>query len=418
MCDTLVAAENNTDEKQPVSRRRFLLGVAVALGSAALVGSRRAGAGPAPIADDPVLIPQAYLPYIASGASHNLPPNAGKVVHTRSAAATNWNGEDDYWSYLDQAAVDSMVELGLRELTGAETVIDAWTSLIPAYQPGERIAIKVNFNNTRTCDNTAPVIDALMEPVNAVAKGLIQFGVAPEDICVYDAVRALPERFVGKNFYGVGFYDGWSETFCRTEAGFTYQGDNQVIFFPPAGVTMPAEYVTDVLINATYLINMPIMKGGHPLAGVTLGFKNHFGTIHACAGLHDYVDVVGAPPAYRTDYNPLVDLLGSPLIGGKTVLTVGDALFAARIFNQAPVPWTTFGEQLPNSLFFATDPVAVDCIMHDLIIAEPSTAVPEDANNYLRLAADTGLGVFEAGDPWQEPFGNGYSSIDYIRIDM
>ncbi len=401
-----------------VSRRRFLLGLAAALSGATLLRSRLAGAGPAPVSDDPLLIPRAYMPYVARSDSHYSPPNAGRVVHVRNPAATSWSGEPDYWSYLDQAAVDSMVELGLRQLTGAATVVDAWKRLIPAYQPGEKIAIKVNFNNSTACTNTAPVIDALMEPVNAVAKGLIQSGVAPQDICVYDAVRALPDRFVGKDLHGVSFYDGYLETFCRTEAEFTYQGDSQVAFFPPAGVTMPAEYVTDVLMNATYLINMPIMKGGHPLAGVTLGFKNHFGTIHACAGLHDYVNVVGLPPAYRTDYNPLVDLLRSPLIGGKTVLTVGDALFAARIFNQAPVPWSTFDGQLPNSLFFATDPVAVDCVMHDLIIAEPGTAVPEGANNYLRLAAGSGLGAFEVGDPWQEPFGSGYASIDYTRIDM
>ncbi len=406
------------DAKHAVSRRKFLLGVAAALGGATLVRSRLAGASPAPIADDPVLVPQAYLPYVARGAPFNPPPDPGKVLHIRNTAATHWEGEDDFWNHLDQTAVDNMVDLGLRELTGCATVVDAWGKLLPAYQPGEKIAIKVNFNNTTKCVNTSSVIDALMEPVNAVAKGLIQFGVAPEDICVYDAVRALPDRFVGKDLYGVSFFDGWSETFCRTEAEFTYQSETQVTFYPPAGVTMPAEYVTDVLMNASYLINMPIMKGGHPLAGVTLGFKNHFGTIHACAGLHDYVNVVSVPPAYRTDYNPLVDLLGSPLIGGKTVLTIGDALFAARIFNQSPVPWTTFDDQLPNSLLFATDPVAVDCVMHDLIIAEPDTAVPEGANNYLRLAAQAGLGVFEAGDPWQDPFGSGYASIDYIRIDM
>jgi len=393
--------------------------MAAALGSATLLRSRLAGAGPPPVTDDPVLIPRAYLPYVAHRHFPGLPPGSGKVVHVRNAAATNWDGEDDaYWNYLDQAAVDGMVDLGLRELTGAATVVDAWRKLIPTYQSGQRIAIKVNFNNSRTCDNTWPVIDALMEPVNAVAKGLIQFGVAPQDICVYDAVRALPDRFVGKDLYGVSFYDGWSVTFCRTEATFTGQAEMQVAFFPPAGITMPAEYVTDVLMNATYLINMPIMKGGHPLAGVTLGFKNHFGTIHACSGLHDYVNVVGVPPAYRTDYNPLVDLVRSPLIGGKTVLTVGDALFAARIFNQTPVPWTTFDGQLPNSLFFATDPVAVDCVMHDLIVAEPYTAVPEGANNYLRLAANSRLGVFEAGDPWQEPFGSGYRNLDYIRVDL
>jgi hypothetical protein len=371
-----------------------------------------------PIADEPILEPRAFLPLVAKNPRYDPPSLPGKVTHIRNAAATHWAGEADYWNHLDQAAVDSMVEIGVRELTGAATVVDAWQRLIPNYQPGQKIAIKVNFNNTRLCNSTLAVIDALMEPVNAVAKGLLQMGVAPADICVYDAVRALPDRFVGKDLYGLSFFDGWWEDVCRNEAGFSDLAETQVQFYPPSGLTMPEEHVTNVLMNTTYLINMPIMKGGHPLAGVTLGFKNHFGSIQACGGLHDYVDVVHKPANYRTDYNPLVDLVGSPLIGGKTVLTIGDALFAARLFSQAPVPWTTFGDQLPNSLFFAVDPVAVDCVMHDLVIAEPGTAVPDGANNYLRLAAAAGLGVFEAGYPWQEPYGAGYTSIKYTRIDM
>jgi hypothetical protein len=373
---------------------------------------------PAVAALDPVLEPSAYLPYVARRHSHNASPNPGRVVQIRNAAATSWTGETDYWNYLDQTAIDSMVDRGLLEFTGTSTVVDAWQQLIPEYQAGQKIAIKVNFNNTRLCDSPVVAIDALMEPVNAVAKGLVAMGVAPADICVYDAVRALPDRFVGKALYGMTFYDGSWEGVCRTEAGFSDLAETQVQFFPPVGVAMPEEHVTNVLVNATYLINMPIMKGAHPYAGVTLGFKNHFGSISACSGLHDYVNVRYAPPAYRTDYNPLVDLLRSPLIGDKMVLTIGDGLFAARQFSQPPVPWTTFDGQLPNSLFFATDPVAVDCLMHDLLIAEPDTSVPDGSNNYLRLAAEAGLGVFEAGDPWREPFGDGYENVDYTRIDM
>ena len=401
-----------------ISRRRFLVGMAAALGGTALARMQLPAGSTVVAADDPQLQPRAYLPWVARKHFPGLPPNSGKVVHVRNAAATNWAGESDYWNYLDQPTIDSMVDQGLMALTGASTVVDAWQELIPDYQAGQKIAIKVNFNNTRDCDATYPVIDALMEPVNAITKGLIQIGVAPADICVYDAVRALPDRFVAKNLYGVSCFDGWQGIACRTLAGFNDDPETQVQFYPPAGVVMPPEQVTSVLMNAAYLINMPIMKGGHPLAGVTLGFKNHFGTIHACSGLHDYVDVVRTPAAYRTDYNPMVDLLMSPLIGGKTVLTIGDALFAARQFAQVPVPWTTFENQLPNSLFFATDPVAVDCVMHDLIVAEPETLVPEGANNYLRLAAESGLGAFEAGNPWQHPYGAGYSRIDYIRIDM
>ena len=401
-----------------ISRRRFLVGVATALGGSALLRSRFPGAMPTVAAVDPTLEPRVFLPTVTKKPRFDPPSNPGRVVHIRNAAATSWTGETDYWNYMDQTAVDSMVDQGLLTFTGASTVVEAWQQLIPAYQTGQKIAIKVNFNNTRLCESTVAVIDALMEPVNAVAKGLIAMGVAPADICVYDAIRALPERFVSKDLYGVSFFDGWWEGVCRSAAGFTYEAETQVQFYPPVAISMPEEHVTNVLMNATYLINMPIMKGTHPLAGVTLGFKNHFGTINNPSGLHDYVNVRYTPPTYRTDYNPLVDMLGSPLIGGKTVLTIGDGLFAARHFAQAPVPWTTFDEQLPNSLFFATDPVAVDCLMHDLLIAEPGTSVPDGSNNYLRLAAEAGLGVYEVGNPWADPFSSGYGSIDYTRIDM
>lgn len=372
-------------------------------------------------ADTPT--PQAYLPYVSRQTGASIP---GQVVHVHDPDATNWSGSGWYGDgddAVNQGVVDSMVQAGLQQVTGKSSWADIWSDLFSqvqssGYQVGQKIAIKVNFNNTRLCDSSVTAIDALIEPVNAVAKGLVAMGVTPADICVYDAVRALPDRFVDNALYGISFFDGWREGICRTEAGFTYLPETQVHFHPPVTISTPEEHVTNVLMNASYLINMPIMKGGHPLAGVTLGFKNHFGTIHACSGLHDYVDVVRTPAAYRTDYNPMVDLLMSPLIGGKTVLTIGDALFAARQFAQVPVPWTTFENQLPNSLFFATDPVAVDCVMHDLIVAEPETLVPEGANNYLRLAAESGLGAFEAGNPWQHPYGAGYSRIDYIRIDM
>jgi hypothetical protein len=226
----------------------------------------------------------------------------------------------------------------------------------------------------------------------------------------------MPNRFVNKSLYPVSFFDQYNG--CRTFAGFDYVPATQITFHPPEGVTVPDEYVNLALMNATYLVNMPIMKGHHPFAGVTLGFKNHFGTIHDCGLLHDLVNVVTKPPAYRTDYNPLVDLIRSPLIGGKTVLTVGDGLFGALYYNQAPETWHTFGDQVPNSLFFARDPVAADCVMHDLLLAELGAEVPEGTNNYLRLAGEAGLGVFEQGNPWQEPYGSGYSSIQYTRLDF
>jgi hypothetical protein len=391
-----------------LTRRQFLIGAATLMGSAALHPLHRVfEIPPGQFPDDPSNL---YLPFVTRTPDH---PPLGKVIHVRSTGATHWQGEKDFWNHVDQNVVNTMVEQGLKALTGYDTLAEAWRALIPSYRSGQKIAIKVNFNNTSTCTDIDGVIDGIIEPVNALVVGLEQIGVARSDICVYDAIRALPARFTSRALSGISFYDGSYQGNCQNSAGFSYQFDAYIPFNPPPGVSMPSEVVTDVLRNAT-LINIPIMKGGHPIARVTLGFKNHFGTIDNPGGLHTYINVVQKPPGYRTDYNPLVDIYRSQHIGLKTVLTVGDGLFAAIDFAGAPQTWSTFGNQLPNSLFFSIDPVAIDCVMHDFIAAQPGTNIPSGANNYLILAANAGLGVFETINPWS----GSYSFIDYRSVNI
>jgi hypothetical protein len=356
--------------------------------------------------NDSNLATKVFIPLVSNNSSSSM----SKVVHVHAQKATTWSGQSRYWEYVEQGVVDEMVNRGVVELTGASSLADAWRALLPGYLPGMKIAIKVNFNNCWNCSNTTGVIDALIHPVNAVVSGLQQIGVTSADVCVYDAVRALPYRFVEAGYPGISYYD----KYCGTNAGFSDSPEAYITFNPPPGINMPAEKITDVLRNAKYLINIPIMKGGHPLAGVTLGFKNHFGTIHNCSALHDYVDVVHKPPAYNRDYNPMVDFFSNAHIGGKTVLTIGDALFAAKDFNDPPEPWETFGNKVPNSLFFATDPVAIDCVMHDLIAAEIGDNLTPAANRYLVLAGRAGMGVYESLNPWTDS----YTQINYTKIKL
>ena len=76
--------------------------------------------------------------------------------------------------------------------------------------------------------------------------------------------------------------------------------------------------------------------------------------------------------------------------------------------------WSTFGGALPNSLFFALDPVAIDSVMADFLRAEPGAGVFAGADDYLQLAQDAGLGTFERGDPW----GGGYRAIEYRKLEL
>jgi len=386
------------------TRRQLLRLVATMLGSASLVGLHRLHSIPPVQAETPTDNPQSYfLPLIGRNVGFRPPLPRPTVVHIHSLSATTWNDESDYWNYVDQSVVDNMVDSGLMMLTNSSAIADAWRKLLPDYQAGQGIAIKVNFNNSGN-----GVLDASIQPVNAAVRGLKQIGVRETDIWVYDASRPMPDRFVnaGWSLYpGVRFYDAGSHIRARFDS--TDPSAN-IAFSPPPGIPRPTAKLSDVLVSATYLINMPLFKAHIGGAGVTLGFKHHLGSTNNPAGLHDTFFPGSAP----LSYNSLVDLNRNPNIGNKTIVTIGDGLFAGDFWASLPLKLRTFGNKTPNSLFFATDRVAIDSVMYDFLAAEWS--IPLNSDNYLRLAEDAYLGVFERGDPW----GSGYAAINYQRIEM
>lgn len=399
-----------------LNRRQFLKAL-LALGAGSATSLQRMPSVGAQEPHSPVFLP--LVAHRTSGAS-----GLGVVVHLRAPEVTNWYFDSDtYYGRtqavgvpgVSQAVVDAMVDRGVTALFGLSpaAVAEAWRRLTPDYVPGKRVAIKVNLNNSFECDSGTTAIDAIAQPVNAVVRGLLSRGVCQEDIVVYDAIRFFPERVYQELAYkGVQIHDrgcyGYPATFSSSDP------HAEVQFFPPGG-SQPSVRLCDALIDAQYLINMPILKG-HPLAGVTLGFKNHFGSTNNPSGMHDYVTT--SYPLID-QYDALVDLFSNPHIRYKTVLTIGDGIYGSRRYqNTPPQPWSTFGDTSPCSLFFSTDPIAIDCVMHDLLKAERGDSQPGVSNSYLELAGNAGLGIFEAGDPWQTPYGSGYRKIVYQRIDL
>ena len=392
-----------------LTRRAFLRSAVAGAGYLVLSAARRLltpiRGGVA--AEGSLLTPRVFLPVVL----RNSPTSVPAVVHVHAADATNWDFASEwYGDAVDQERVDAMMALGLTTLTDTTSIPEAWAVLLPDYQPGEKIAVKVNLNNA-SCPDTDNVIDALIEPVNALIGSLVLAGVHEEDVWVYDAIRAMPARFYSRRQYTQARY--FDSAGCADEvASFEYMDDSlRVAFTHPAMQTV--RFLTDLLYQATYVINMPILKrhGTHP---VTLGFKNHFGSLNNLGGggddnPHFYISPTNS--RYDPDHSPLVDIYANSNIAGKTVLTVGDGLFGAPVVAGVPIPWSSFGDQAPNSLLFARDPVAIDCVMCDLLRAE--WYVGDAAYDYLSLAEQRGLGVFERGEPW----GAGYNLLDYIRVE-
>jgi hypothetical protein len=340
---------------------------------------------------------------------------AHRVVHVHSDEATTWDYSTGwYGNFVTQSVVDAMTDRGVMTVTNTALVADAWHALLPSYTSGQKVAIKVNLNNA-LCSSTDNVIDALPQPVNSVICGLKSIGVAESDIWVYDVTHGwhngqMPSRVVNKvtALYPTVQFHADSGG-CVTALG--YSSDQKIHFNVPAGKPAISDrLICNALVTASYLINMPIMKM-HGMAGITLGFKNHFGSLQQCDLLHWSVTL--GDGNYTSNYNVLVDMFNNPHFKNKTVLTIGDGLFGARInnWNEVPSPWASFDNHSPNSLFFSTDPVAIDCVMADFLDAE--TGVPDRSDDYLKLANAAGLGTYERWDALQQ-----YHTIDYQLIEL
>lgn len=339
---------------------------------------------------------------------------ANRVVHTHSNSATTWDyAAGWYGDYVSQTVVDAMTDRGVMDLTGALTRAAAWSAILPAYTAGQKVAIKINLNNAG-CDDDDQTIDALPQPVNSVILGLKSIGVSENDIWVYDVTNGwhsgeMPSRLVNKItalYPNVQFHA--HESGCSTALG--YSATQAVHFNVPAGREISDRPICNALVNAAYLINMPIMKK-HGMAGVTLGFKNHFGSIDGCHNVHWSIEL--GDGNYLSTYSGLVDIYNNAHFKNKTVLTIGDALYGARIDNymEVPSPWPTFDNHSPNSLFFSKDPVAIDCVMYDFLDAEGG--VPSGSDDYLKLCQTAGFGTFEHWDTSKQ-----YHTIDYRRIEI
>ncbi|HJW83992.1 MAG TPA: DUF362 domain-containing protein, partial [Anaerolineae bacterium] len=283
------------------TRRRFLKGAAGALGAALAWALRWRGAQPSQ-AQPSELTPRAYLPYIAAGEAARP-----RVAHVHHSGATHWDFQNDwYGEHVDQRSVDAMMDEGLKQLTGASSAGAAWGRLLPDYVPGQKIAIKVNFVNAG-CEDGDNLIDALIEPVNALVGSLVAASVREQDITVYDASRPMPARFYGRRLYpGARYCD--SDGCADERATFRLESQSLRVAFSYPGAQVQ-RWLTDVLRRAAYVVNMPILKR-HAMHPVSLGFKNHFGSLNDLGGPEDdnpHTYITPSDSRYSADYSPLVD---------------------------------------------------------------------------------------------------------------
>lgn len=350
----------------------------------------------------------------------------GRVVWAHDPDATNWAGPGDghWWqeNHTNQTVVNRMMSDALCALTGQDTAAASWDKLFHhfngvhgngdrGYQSGEKIMIKVNFvglvggswggvdPNTYDLVDKQDYMNTSPQMMIALLGQLVnQAGVRQCDITIGDptALFANPYyKLCHDRFPDVHYLDHEGK-FGRVKA----KPSSVRLHWSCDPKNVLPDYVPESYVEASYFINMANLKSNWA-GGITLCAKNNYGSLIRLPGAAGYYDLhtsIADPQigAYRT----LVDLMGHPHIGGKTVLCVVDGLYAGRHPIQlAPVKLriAPFNDDWSSSLFVSQDPVAIDSVGFDLLWTEwdedPHRSGADDYMEEAAMADDPISGV-------------------------
>jgi hypothetical protein len=245
-------------------------------------------------------------------------------------------------------------------------------------------------------------MDATPEVLLALLKQLIeQVGVAQSDIYLGDPFRTFHDLYwdmLHTAYPDVVYCDGRGSSGRHQ----TVATEDPILIFSDKNLEyrIPQEYV-----DSEYLINVPSLKT-HDTGGMTLGAKNHQGSILAEGDSPSGQSAMGMhyalpqnSPGYGK-YRHLVDYLGHEQLGGKTLITIIDGIWAGRSWEGFVEKWNMapFNGDYPSSLFVSQDRVAIDAVCYDFLLEEYKNKANKASYVYMSGTDDY---LIQAADPSQ-----------------
>jgi hypothetical protein len=256
--------------------------------------------------------------------------------------------------------VAAMVNAGMLSFTGEKKADAAWRQFV---KPGMRVGFKLNLLGR-------PLVITAREVTDAAVAGAIAAGVKPADVTVWDR---KPEHF-GSNSYepGPGKHGE------RIKIGSNWHDS---LFAETSGGPVPIERIP--VEDTDITINLPVIKD-HGGSGVTGALKN---VAFGCYRNHRQAHSGNCDPYIAETYEHFVKTTKIPLI-------ILDA--TEGCFDGGPAPQNSQTVWRENAIYVATDPVALDVVMRDVILAKRRAAgLPDKLRQcrHIETAAAKGLGV-------------------------
>ena len=319
----------------------------------------------------------------------------GKVVAVKNDQAMNEGG-------VNGAVVADMFEKGMHALTGKSL---AKSSKL-FFSKKDIVGIKVNPVG-------AGLIATRLEVVDAVIAWLRQGGLPAANIVIWDRFDYMladagftPARYPGIGIEGLQTMDEaaaegrsqddnrWLDKDGRhvSEKNF----DLDAYYFADVEAPQDKPYLNQHVFNGKYsyfgklltkkltkIINVPVFKNTGN--GISMATKNlGYGAVCNTNRLHK--------PLF---FDVCTEVLAFPAVRDKLVLNITDGLRAQYDGGPGPLAQATW---FLNTLYFASDPFALDMTCHNLILQkrkEMKVAVNEHPkySEYLRYAQRLGLGI-------------------------
>jgi hypothetical protein len=399
-------------------RRQFLAGAAAV---PALVGLNVSAAEPAQEKEKD----RKDKKPVATAGKLGIPgPYPGRVIEVRNPSMIKDGTKD-------REAIKATVARGMTELTGADDAVEAWRTF---FEPGDVVGIKMNPVGN-------PLAISSAELMLEVIEGLKAAGVKTGDMFVFERYKdefmaagmhkAVPD---GVRWGGLTPEDDPSQLRVHFPGGDPVAGYDPDEFMTMELVHRNADPKDDRTVRShlgllvtrrvNKLVLLPVLKD-HGSAGVTGALKN------MSHGLVNNVSRSHSTPQTNACNQFIPQVVSHPIIRRKCVLQIMDGI--RGVFQKGPFGRNPEFTWEANTLFFATDPVALDHVEWDIIDAKrkeknlpPVAATGRAASDplgtegfdvrqpqHIALAANLGLGYFD----YKSPLGRS-RSIDHRVVTL
>lgn len=323
-------------------------------------------------------------PRVAGSMPGRFPGRVVKCINGKSVSAEGEHNPE---------VIYDMLAKSMLALTGKDNLPDAWRMFVT---PNDIIGLKVN-----------PVAGRLLTTSHAVTKSVVsqleEAGIPRNNIVIWDRreMQLHETGYTQENYPGItitgtecmdqkgGFYDNEGKLYSQGRidkehyfyANLEGEYDDYTIPYMVNGGKY--SYFTSIVTQkVTKIINLPILKNAGPTT--TLCLKNlSFGSVTNTGRLHQ---LWHETCAYVCAFAPLRD---------KVVLNIADGITGCFEGGPSAKPQYICNY---NMLLVGTDPVAVDRVGHDVVIAKRiGMGIQQEdkpsASRFLDLAQELKLGI-------------------------